>query len=436
MGYETAIDTGKPDTGDVVRSVLVVDDSSSQRFTLSRMLRRSGYRVLEARSGREALNACEADPPDFVLSDWMMPEMDGLAFCQEFRRMPRESYGYFILLTSKGEKKDITQGFDAGADDFLTKPVSAAELRARISAGERVLYMENQLAEKNRLVKATLNELQQIHEVIDQDLIQARKIQETLVPERFQRFGGTCVSFLLRPYGHIGGDLVGLFHPGVNRIGFYNIDVSGHGITSALMTARLASYFNDRFPDHNIALEPRFGRFYALRPPEDVVAALNTSLLSGPGIDQYFTMNYGTMDMATGQVNLVQAGHPPPLLQRHDGSVEFLGEGGLPIGLLPDAHWRGLKVTLARGDRLLFYSDGFTECPVGTGVMLGEAGLAEMLRKAGSSEGPDLLDDLFGRLTKYCPADGMEDDVSALLLEYDGPEQPWRRHPSSFCPTH
>lgn len=402
--------------------MLVVDDSASQRFTLSRMLRRSGYRVTEAGSGREGLDKCRADPPDVVLSDWMMPEMNGLDFCREFRRMPRQRYGYFILLTSKGEKADVTRGFDAGADDFLTKPVHAAELRARLSAGERVLRMEAELTEKNRLVETTLDELQGLYDSIDRDLKEARKIQESLVPDRCHRYGRTVVSVLLKPCGHVGGDLVGMFRAGRNRIGFYNIDVSGHGITSALLTARLSGYLNGSHLEQNIALEQRFDRFFAMRPPEEVVESLNARLLSGAGIDQYFTMGYGMMDLGTGRVRLVQAGHPSPILLRGDGAILPIGDGGLPVGLLRDAHWSSFEVFMAPGDRLLIHSDGFTECAGPDGTMLGEAGLERMLARPVPGRGPHYLDALFDKLSTFCPQERMTDDVSALLVEYDGPE--------------
>ena len=181
------------------------------------MLRRSGYQVTEAASGLAALKSCREDPPDLVLSDWMMPEMNGLEFCEAFRKMPRESYGYFILLTSKNERKDIAQGFDAGADDFLTKPVNGAELRARITAAERVVQMEKALNEKNRLIRATLDELQTIYDSIHGDLIEARKLQQSLVSERQRDFGSTEVSLLLRSSGHVGGDLVG-YVPGQRHL--------------------------------------------------------------------------------------------------------------------------------------------------------------------------------------------------------------------------
>ena len=106
------------------RPVLVVDDSKAQRKILQMQLTRWGYEVTEAASGDEALALCRAQDFDIVLSDWMMPGMTGLEFCKAFRALPREGYGYFILLTSKSEKTEIADGLENGADDFLTKPVS------------------------------------------------------------------------------------------------------------------------------------------------------------------------------------------------------------------------------------------------------------------------------------------------------------------------
>ncbi|MFY9237671.1 MAG: response regulator [Roseovarius sp.] len=124
-----------------IRQVLVVDDSRLQRKILVSSLKKWGFETVEASSGDQALEICRRTPPDLVLSDWMMPGMTGIEFCREFRRMARDSYGYFILLTSKSEKDEIASGLDAGADDFLTKPVNAGELRARISAGARIVGM-------------------------------------------------------------------------------------------------------------------------------------------------------------------------------------------------------------------------------------------------------------------------------------------------------
>lgn len=103
-----------------------------------------------------------------------MPGMSGLEFCKAFRGLERQEYSYFILLTSKS--KAVASGLENGADDFLTKPVSADELRARLRAGERILSMQNQLVEKNRLVVSTFEKLQRLYNYLDRDLIEARKL--------------------------------------------------------------------------------------------------------------------------------------------------------------------------------------------------------------------------------------------------------------------
>jgi len=420
VDLQRAIEPSGQDPGQAVRSVLVVDDSASQRLTLSRMLNRAGYAVREAESGIAALRACREAPPDLVFSDWMMPGMDGLDFCREFRRMPRERYGYFILLTAKGEKDDIARGFDAGADDFLTKPVNGTELRARITAGERVLRMERELTEKNRLIGATLEELQRVYDSINGDLIEARKLQQSLVSERHRDFGGAKVSLLLRSCGHVGGDLVGAFPIGETHVGLYAIDVSGHGISSALMTARLAGYLSGAAPGQNIALEYADGGGVRPRCPALTVTLLNDLILGEIETEHYFTLLLAHVDLRSGEAVFAQAGHPCPLVQRAGGKIEIVGDGGHPVGLLVDASYRARRLRLAPGDRLLIHSDGVTECTDASGRLLGEAGLRRLMGRLRELRGLACLDALVWQLAGHGASDRFDDDISAVLVEFTG----------------
>ncbi|MCT4608232.1 MAG: SpoIIE family protein phosphatase [Pelagimonas sp.] len=408
-----------------IQRVLVVDDSRLQLRIMRTMLERWGFEVFEAESGAIALDICIESDPDLVLSDWMMPEMDGLEFCRRYRELHSDRYGYFILLTSKSEKGEVAQGLDAGADDFLTKPVNANELRARINAGERVVSMQRQLSEKNREVSEALEELQKVHEAIDNDLRQARTIQQSLVPERVMEIATSRVSLLLQPCGHVGGDLVGMFRPGYDRLGLYSIDVSGHGITSAMVTARVAGYLSSNFPDQNVALEKRFDQFYAMREPAETAYLLNQRLSADPGVEEYLTMAYVASDLRSGRMRMVQAGHSPPLVLRANGQVEFIGNGGLPIGLVDDVSYDQHEFFLKKGDLMLLYSDGFTEAVMEGGEMLGEDGLAKMFSEcAAVASGPELLQDVFWRLTQGMQdSTSLGDDVSAALLEFDVLEQ-------------
>ncbi|NEX48071.1 PP2C family protein-serine/threonine phosphatase [Pseudotabrizicola algicola] len=408
-----------PDPQNPLR-VLVVDDSKAQRMMLTMSLSRWGYVVDEAASGEAALLACQSRQYDIILSDWMMDGMSGLELCAAFRGLGQEGYAYFILLTSKSEKTEIAKGLEAGADDFLTKPVSADELRARLRAGERIVGMHKELVQKNRLLGATLTELQRAHDTVHRDLIEARKLQQTLVRERFRDWGRGAATLFLRTSGHVGGDLAGFFELNASHVALYSVDVSGHGVASAMMTARLAGYLSAAAPDQNIAFQRRADGGFDALPPEQVAARFNRTMLEDLQVDQYFTMAYAQVDLGSGSVALVQAGHPYPLILRADGTIDRLGNGGLPIGLLGEAVHERVTAQLYPGDRLFLLSDGLTECPSPTGQELGEDGLEAMIRKNRAMASAQLLDALIWDLAAHMGSEEFPDDVSGLLFDYRG----------------
>ncbi|MCP4820321.1 MAG: fused response regulator/phosphatase [Shimia sp.] len=408
-----------PDSG-VIRRVLVVDDSRVQRRILSVSLKREGYQVLEAASGQEALEICAEELPDLILSDWMMPGMSGLELCRAIRNIPAESYCYFILLTSKSEKDEVAQGFDAGADDFLTKPVNGYELRARISAGERILRMQHELTKKNRVITDTLDELQRLYDSLDNDLLAAKKLQKSLVPDRFRDFGAGAVSLLLQSSGHVGGDLVGHYKISDTRIGLYAIDVSGHGISSALITARLAGYLSSSSPEQNVAMQVYPDGSHEHLEPKEVIHRLNEIILDEMETEHYFTMLLADVDLETGKITMAQAGHPHPLIQRADGSIDQDGPGGLPVGLIPGAEFSQFDLQLSPGDRLFMMSDGVTECPNTCNGMLGEGGFEAMVRELKGCALEETLQTIVWKLDEYSGGQGFPDDISGILFEFRG----------------
>ena len=403
-----------------IRLVLLVDDSKLQRCILAALLRRWGYEVMEAASGEAALAKCRVRLPDLVLSDWMMPGMSGPDFCRAFRALTKERYAYFILLSAKTDKTEVAQGLDSGADDFLTKPLNNDELRARIAAGERILVMQRELTQKNSLITETLTELQRVYDSFDKDLIEAQKLQQSLLRERHRSFDQADLTLLLRSSGHVGGDLVGSFRIGESKLGIFGLDVSGHGISSALMTARLAGHLSGAAPEQNIALIGQADGGYGARRPSEVVARLNNFVLNEMKTEHYFTLVFAIADLETGQVTLSQAGHPHPILERIGGDVEQIGNGGFPVGLMPGVTFEEIEFTLAPGDRLLILSDGVTECPDLMGNMLEESGLRNMMSRIKELKGPAYFEALIWELCEFSGLDEFPDDVSGLLFEYTG----------------
>jgi two-component system cell cycle response regulator len=138
--------------------ILIADDEALSRRLLEKTLERAGYEVTAVENGRLAAEKlCHADGPRLALLDWMMPELDGPGVCKMVRGSKEQSYVYMVLLTSKEAKEDIVAGLESGADDYLTKPFNAEELKARLRTGLRILHLEDSLvqAREDMRYKAT-----------------------------------------------------------------------------------------------------------------------------------------------------------------------------------------------------------------------------------------------------------------------------------------
>jgi sigma-B regulation protein RsbU (phosphoserine phosphatase) len=400
--------------------VLVVDDSKLQLKIVSAHLKKWGLAPIQCLSAQEALVCCQTQEFDMVISDWMMPDMNGLEFCKAFKALERETFGYFILLTSKSAKEEIAKGLAHGADDFLSKPVNPEELFARMQAGQRILEMEQALQDKNKRITETLSKLQVLHEVIQKDLVEAERLQHSLIPENHMKLENGDVSILFKPCGHVGGDLVGFFRFARDRLGMYSIDVSGHGISSALVTARLAGYLSRNNKAQNIAFERDHKGEFTHRAPAQIAEALNNQLLADMETEHYFTLAFADINLTTGHTQFVQAGHPYPVIVRKDGTTELVGTGGPPIGLIAGAQYNTETLELRHGDRLLLYSDGITECQNANDALYDEEPMCAALTNHIGNTGLEYMHDILWDVSQFADGTPFCDDISAILFEFSG----------------
>ncbi|WP_246843632.1 PP2C family protein-serine/threonine phosphatase [Leclercia sp. W17] len=381
------------------------------------MLAQWGYKVSEAENGLAALQILESQPVSLVISDWEMPEMDGLTLCREIRSRQIGHYIYVILLTGRENPDDLTLGFDAGADDFLSKPVEQSELRARLHAGARILSLEATLAARNARLSEALRQ-------IEQDLEVAARIQQSVLPAHQQCYRDYFSDWLFLPSAWVSGDIFNVF-PLDNHLGFYCVDVSGHGVGAAMMSLAVARQFL-----HGRAVERfLFTDDDEVASPAEVVRILNGRFCSDEvEIVSYFTMIYGVIDLDTGEGKLCQAGHPTPFIVNPDGEVRAVGSGGAPVGLMPDLSWTDVDFTLAAGERLCLFSDGITECENLAGEQFGPQRLQEALRQGAALGLNDLLAQFARHLIHWRSGENQEqssmaDDVSLLVIERKGEEQ-------------
>jgi len=130
----------------VRNQVLIADDDPLSRRMLEAFLAKSGYRVVTAVDGVDALRILSAeDSPPLAILDWMMPGLEGPQVCERVRALPERAYVYILLLTARNDKQDLLNGLQSGADDYLTKPFDAQELRARLHVGQRILDLQDSL---------------------------------------------------------------------------------------------------------------------------------------------------------------------------------------------------------------------------------------------------------------------------------------------------
>jgi signal transduction histidine kinase len=135
--------------------IMIVDDSDVMRALLSGWLRKWNYDVVTAANGAEAWRLFQQEPVSLLLTDWMMPEMSGLELIQRIRGMDLPGHVYIVLLTGRNEKTDLVEAMEAGADDYVAKPIDPGELRVRVREGERIIRLEERLIEQNRQLRET-----------------------------------------------------------------------------------------------------------------------------------------------------------------------------------------------------------------------------------------------------------------------------------------
>lgn len=400
------------------RRILIVCGNAMQADPLGAQLEAAGHRVRLAGTASEALDLARVDPPDVVICDMSLPDAPATEVLRGLRALQGEGcFCYVVALVPRGREATAAEALEAGADDLLAKPVSAAELTARLAVGARLVTMADRLRAGNRQVGEALERLQRTQAAMEADLAEARKLQQGLLGERNARFGPFSISLLLRPAGHVGGDLVGFFPINARRVALYAIDVSGAGVAAALLSARLAAHLSGTV-GQNLALRIDEYDLYDAHPPAEVARLFNRMMVEELRTEAFFTMVYVDLDVISGTARMVQAGHPHPLRQRADGSVEVIGAGGMPVGLLEGASFEEVELRLQPGERLFIASDGITEAADPAGTQLAEEGLVAILRTNAFLRGTPLLESLCWSVAQFTRGE-RTDDISAVLIERD-----------------
>lgn len=395
-------------------NVLIVDGSSAEALLLAGKLRNWGHTATVASNGLDGWEKVRNAVYDLVISDWGPPEMDGLELCRLIRghKFPRNIY--IILCAGKDQRPDLISGIEAGADDFITKPVDFAELRVRMVAAQRVMQLQEELAGQSQSLRKLNQELAEAHGRMERDLEAAAATQIRLLPKLYDVHPRVRLDWLFIPSRFLAGDTLDYFMADDRHLVFYQLDVSGHGIAAALLSITLSRILVPLEGSPSMRVSPVDGQL-ELAPPKEVVAELNARF---QGEDEmYFTILYGILNVFTRELRFCQAGHPGPVLMRRQGPPVVLGLGGFPVGLIEGMTYDEKVVQLEAGDRLIVYSNGLSECENTVSIRYEQHRLTEMLHQNRGGSLEALMNGVREALGTWRGQAEFADDVLVLALE-------------------
>ena len=319
--------------------ILVVDDDAMSRRVLAKLLTAAGYNCRVCKDGSEALETVRAKPPSLLLLDFDMPGLNGGEVLTRLRADRHSAVSQIptILLTAHGSEESEVSCLQAGADDFVTKPVNAAVLRARIETQLRLRSMRRQLERQN-------DELEKWRRDLERDLAAARLTQQSLIPQKPLALPGWQVATCYRPVIQVGGDIYGWLRMKDGRILFWVADGTGHGAAAALLTTLAKLLFHHGNVEQDT--------------PASVMEAVNHDFRSIFRARSFMTAMCVALDPATGRASLVGAGHPPLLVVRHNGTTESIASVAPPLGVIDQPEFAETAIDLLPGDAFLLYTDG------------------------------------------------------------------------------
>ena len=387
---------------------------------LENQLKQMGYDVLTASNGIEAWDIVQLGLVNFMITDWLMPELNGVDLCRKIRQSEMERYVYIILLTSKGDKNDLIQGMEAGADDFIVKPYLPSELKVRVRAGERVLQYEQTLVDQKRRLEETFSELSHTYDVIKGNLNLAGKLQKALLPPNSTIRDTIFFESFFIPCEIVAGDVFNFFPYSEDQIIFYLLDVAGHGIPAAMLSFTL-SHMITPMPYTGKVLNPvnRETLYLDFGDPVKLATNLNQWFQGRPEGQLYFTMIYGIIDLAQKKIRFTQAGHPPLIYLPRGGTPKAVGDGGFPLGLFPNLSFDVYELDFRPGDRIFVYSDGVTECFNKEKTPYSMERLMSMVSKTRHISLRESLNLVQKDVQNWRQAKNFEDDLSLLAIEFN-----------------
>lgn len=411
-------------------NILVVDDAPDNLLLLEAILESENFEnIFLASSASEAYEYVGiVESPlnariDLILMDIMMPDISGIQAIREIRSHQQYQDIPIVVVSARSETQDLVEAFNAGAVDYLTKPIKELELVARIRSMLRLKsetdHRKFHEAELERLaieLEEKNRQLTQVLEELHEDMAAAGNMQRSLLPDRRISIPGISFSWYYETSENIGGDLLNIMPLDNDMAALFILDVSGHGIQSAMLAVSVHRMLS-AWEGANSILRLPDG---TPRSPAAVASELNSEFMLDKNNFQYFTMIYGLLDLKKHTLTYCRAGHTPLLLQNRDGLLIVCREGNVPVGLTEDCVYEDLTLNLAKQDRVILFSDGITEARCrGSKEFFGDERFQQLLKNTRELPVDQAVQQIIADFKNWLGDTNPSDDITLLMIEPD-----------------
>ncbi len=391
-------------------SILIVDDTPANLQVLAGMLKDRGYKVRPVPNGKLALSAAQRDPPDLILLDINMPDMNGYEVCEHLKADGMLKGIPIIFISALTEQLDKVKAFATGGVDYITKPFQMEELHARVETHLKLHRLQIELEKTNSRL-ATANGR------MSRDLKAAATIQRTFLPSAAVKVAGAEFAWGYQPCDELAGDGLNIIPLGGGKVALYILDVSGHGVSAALLSVTLSRLLSPPSDLSSILIRDRdVTGPLEITPPAEVAERLNKQFPFDTVTSQYATLIYGILDIAARDFRYVSAAHPGPIHVPIGMPPVTLESSGFPLGLAEETYVER-RVHLATGDRLYFYSDGLTDAINPRREQFGESRLLEAIRSGRTKPLREGITTLLEEIDRWHGGESPKDDISILAVE-------------------
>ncbi|NET09896.1 MAG: SpoIIE family protein phosphatase [Symploca sp. SIO2B6] len=375
-------------------SILLVDDDKVTRLIMKSLLVKHGYHVTDVDTGEECLDVFQASRPDMILLDAKMPGIDGFTCCSKIKHMPGGDRTPIMMITGLNDSNSVDQAFDAGAIDYVTKPIHPAVLTRRL---RRILEGEQ--------AKQTLEKQ---HQLLQEELTEASEYVCNLLPKPLS--APVMVNCMFEPSLDLGGDAFDYYWIDDHHLVMYLVDVAGHGAKSALLSVSVLNILRSQ------ALVGA-----DLYQPSTVLAKLNEIFEMSDNGGNYFTIWYGVYNRETRKLIYSSGGHPPAVLIFNSNTIptaKRLDSDGIPIGMMPDWEFEDEFCTIAENDHLYIFSDGVYEIENDNGHLWGFDAFVEVLKTNRNQQMSNALESVFKEAKQFSGCDTLNDDFSIIEMKF------------------